>query len=196
MGSKRYKPSRYQMYNKIQDFFNKYDHKPGKCLLIGDTLKGTGTNTAIIDMLPEGCSVTVPDYPKVDIHNMPYDNNMFDYVIADQVLEHVKKPWVAVKEVKRVLKPSGWAILTTCLMNFVHGVPEDYFRFTPDGLKVLCEDFSYIEQAEGYGNINFITKLIKHKYKVPVKPNTTLAKEVTSNNDKKHLYLVWIIAKK
>lgn len=202
MGSKRYKPTRYYMYNRIQEFFNKYNHKLGKCLLIGDSIKGVGDdkvlikNTAIVDMLPEQSVVLAPTYPDVDIHEMPYKDNSFDYVIADQVLEHVRYPWIAVEEAKRVLKSGGWLILTTCLMNYVHGVPEDYFRFTPDGIRVLCEGFSIIEQAEGYGNPNFITKIMNNKYQTPVVPESKLANEVTSNNDHTNLYLVWIIAQK
>lgn len=201
MGNKRYKPSRYYMYNRIESFFKKYKHKPGKCLLVGDSLRGKGNNKieikniAIINMLPKRCEIIAPPYPDVDIMHMPYENNTFDYVIADQVLEHVKKPWLASLEVERVLKPNGWAIITSCLMNFIHGVPEDYFRFTPDGLKILFENLSYIEQAEGFGNLNFINKALTGKFKVPVKPGTPLEKEVMIN-DNKNLYLTWIIGRK
>lgn len=201
MGNKRYKPTRYYMYNRIQDFFNKYKLSSGSCLLVGDSLRGKGNgrveikNTAIIDMLPKGCNIIAPPYPDVDIMDMPYENETFDYVIADQVLEHVRKPWVASVEVERILKPGGWIIITSCLMNQLHGVPEDYYRFTPDGLKVLFENFSHVEQAEGFGNLNFIVNYFTGKYKKPVIKGSPLEKEVTTN-DNKNLYLVWIIARK
>ena len=84
MGSKRYKFSRYKMYTEIEKFLKSRDLKVGKCLLIGDTLKGAGSNTAITDMLPKECSILVPDYPEVDIQSMPYEDNSFDYVqLAD-----------------------------------------------------------------------------------------------------------------
>jgi len=47
---------------------------------------------------------TLTSFPKIDAHDLPYQNNSFDCVIANQVLEHVKKPWVCVKEFHRVLK--------------------------------------------------------------------------------------------
>lgn len=201
MGNKRYKPTRYYMYNRIQEFFNKYDHKSGECLLVGDSLRGKGNgkieikNTAIVDMLPPGCLITAPPYPDVDVMEMPYNNDSFDYVIADQVFEHVRKPWLAASEIERVLKPGGWAVITSCLMNFIHGIPEDYFRFTPDGLKVLFENLSYIEQAEGQGTLNFIVKALTGKLKGSVKPGTPLEEEVMVN-DNKNLYLTWIIGRK
>ena len=80
-------------------------------------------------------------------------------------------------------------------MNYVHGVPDDYFRFTPDGLNSLCENFSHIEQCEGTGNLDFIIKVLTGKRKNPVIPGSDLAKEACVNDDK-NLYLVWIIARK
>jgi len=189
------------MYNRIQEFFNKNYHSSGKCLLVGDSLRGKGNgkveikNTAITDMLPKGCDIIAPVYPDVDIQCMPYEDNSFDYVISDQVLEHVKRPWFAASEVIRVLKPGGWCVITTCLMNHIHGIPEDYFRFTPDGLRVLFEDLSYIEQSEGFGNLGFVVKSLTGGFKVPVKKETSLEKEVTKN-DNKNLYVVWVIGRK
>lgn len=195
MGSKRFKFSRYYMYNRIQEFFDNNNLSFGNCLVVGDTLEGKGSNAALSDMLPHGCKFTVPDYPEVDMQSMPYEDNTFDYVVSDQVLEHVKKPWIAVDEVHRVLKPNGLVVLTTCLMNYVHGVPDDYFRFTPDGLRSLCENFSHIEQCEGHGNLGFITKVLTGQRKAPVIPGSELAKEACIN-DNKNLYLVWVIARK
>ena len=202
MGNKRYKPTRYYMYNRIQDFFNSRNFKAGKCLLVGDSIKGVGDprdlvkNRAVLDMLPDGCKILAPAYPDVDIHHTTYDNEIFDYVIADQVLEHVKRPWVAADEIYRITKPGGYVVITTCLMNHVHGVPEDYFRFTLDGLRVLfAGNFTEI-RCEGYGNLDFIRKALTGKYRKPVVPGSKLAKEVTTNNDGKNLYLVWFIGQK
>lgn len=201
MGSKRYKYSRYAMYSAIEDFLNDYQPASGKCLVVGDSLEGKGDsrgsvrNTALIDMIPGTSEVVAPSYPTVDIHDLPYSEDTFDYVFADQVLEHVKKPWIAVEEVHRVLKPGGLTILTSCLINGIHGVPDDYYRFTPDGLRVLCERFSVIHQSQGMGDLNMALRCLKGKRGGNIKPGSW-GERRAMKNDGVNLIHVWIIATK
>ena len=62
------------------------------------------------DKFAEGYS-----YPKdtisVDITEIPFEENHFDYIICNHVLEHVPNDKIAISEFFRVLKPGGWAIL-------------------------------------------------------------------------------------
>lgn len=78
-----------------------------------------------------------PDYVG-SIENIPCGKDSFDAVFSIQVLEHVPNPSLALREVARVLKPNGVLLLTTNFMYPRHGVPFDFFRFTPDGLEELC----------------------------------------------------------
>ena len=48
-----------------------------------------------------------------DALNLPFSNHTFDTLISTQVLEHIEKPWIMVKEIYRVLKPNGKLIITT-----------------------------------------------------------------------------------
>ena len=48
---------------------------------------------------------------KMDIHKMPFEDNSFDVIFCNHVLEHVESDHIAMTEMKRVLKPGGWAIL-------------------------------------------------------------------------------------
>lgn len=47
----------------------------------------------------------------LDVMKMDIPDNTYDVVICNHVLEHVKDANVAMKEILRVLKPDGWAIL-------------------------------------------------------------------------------------
>lgn len=47
----------------------------------------------------------------MDIHRMPFADNSFDAVLCNHVLEHVADDRQALREILRVLKPGGWAIL-------------------------------------------------------------------------------------
>ena len=52
---------------------------------------------------------------------MPFENNTFDAVLCNHVLEHVTDDIIAMKEIVRVLKPGGFAILQ---VPFFHPVPD------------------------------------------------------------------------
>lgn len=47
----------------------------------------------------------------VDITNITFENNFFDYIVCIHVLEHIPDDVVAMKELYRVLKPGGIAFL-------------------------------------------------------------------------------------
>jgi SAM-dependent methyltransferase len=58
---------------------------------------------------------------KMDIQAMPFSENQFDVVLCNHVLEHVDDDGAAMKEIKRVLKSGGFAILQ---VPFFNPVPE------------------------------------------------------------------------
>lgn len=55
----------------------------------------------------------------MDAHSLELDNEIFDIVIADGILHHLTNLSQALNEIKRVLKPDGYAIITEPLgMNW------------------------------------------------------------------------------
>ncbi|MFD1818954.1 Methyltransferase domain-containing protein [Pseudarcicella hirudinis] len=48
---------------------------------------------------------------KMDLHNIPFEDNTFDVVFCNHVLEHVEDDIRCMQEMKRVLKPNGWGIM-------------------------------------------------------------------------------------
>jgi len=48
---------------------------------------------------------------KMDITNILYDDDVFDVILCNHVLEHIPDDKKAMQELFRVLKPGGWAIL-------------------------------------------------------------------------------------
>ena len=60
----------------------------------------------------------------MDIHQMPFADGSFDVVLCNHVLEHVQDDIQAMREICRVLRPGGWAILQ---IPFFKPVPAQTF---------------------------------------------------------------------
>jgi hypothetical protein len=41
------------------------------------------------------------------------------------------------------MQPDGWIVVTTLTSFPIHGFPDDYYRYTPSGLKLLLEDAGF-----------------------------------------------------
>lgn len=80
----------------------------------------------------------------VDAHAMPFEDNTFDFVYSLAVFEHLHSPWVAAKEILRVLKPGGRVYVLTAFMQHLHGYPHHYFNMTTMGAERIFSDFEII----------------------------------------------------
>jgi SAM-dependent methyltransferase len=82
-------------------------------------------------------------YPQFDLNYDIVLNKTFDVIFAEQVLEHVRYPYRSVRNVYRMLRPSGWFIVTTPFLIQIHLRDMDYTRWTPDGMKYLLEECGF-----------------------------------------------------
>lgn len=58
---------------------------------------------------------------KMDIQDIPFDDNRFDIIFCNHILEHVEDDIRAMHELYRVLKPQGWGIVQ-CPVNLDRAV--------------------------------------------------------------------------
>ncbi|WP_374701334.1 class I SAM-dependent methyltransferase [Methylobacterium sp. B1] len=56
------------------------------------------------------------------------------------VLEHTRKPWLVVQEMRRMLKPGGQVFIDWPFLQPVHGYPSHFFNATREGLTSIFED--------------------------------------------------------
>lgn len=59
-----------------------------------------------------------------EAENIPFKDNMFDFISCFDVLEHLKDPNIAINEIYRILKKDGYAIITTPACQSLYG-PHD-----------------------------------------------------------------------
>lgn len=69
---------------------------------------------------------------KMDITNIKYEDNLFDVVICNHVLEHIPNDQKAMLKLYRVLKPGGWAILQVPISLSLDKTCEDPTVTTPE----------------------------------------------------------------
>jgi SAM-dependent methyltransferase len=102
-------------------------------------------------------SFTSLNYPEFDLCAPLTEERRFDFVICEQVLEHVEDPQAAAANLRNLCAPGGHVIVTTPFLIKVHELPlyalRDYWRFTPRGLRVLLERAGLeVDTVEGWGN--------------------------------------------
>ncbi len=89
-----------------------------------------------------------------DLKTIPVDDSRFDFIIFNQVLEHLPEPVLVLKEMRRVLKPGAVILCTAPFFYEEHEQPYDFFRYTQFGLRHLFESTGYIiermDWLEGY----------------------------------------------
>lgn len=112
-------------------------------------IKPQTSNYVTFDMV-EGPNIDVVG----DILALSFPDKSFDTVISTQVLEHVRKPWVMVSEIERVLKSGGIAIVSAPFLVSYHADPHDYFRYTKEGMGSLFLDNGLeILECNSYGGL-------------------------------------------
>lgn len=87
----------------------------------------------------EYVGVDVVAHPAADlvgpVEQLPVADASFDLVLCTQVLEHCDDPAQAVRELRRVTAPGGRVLASTHGVQSYHPSPEDYWRWTHEGLK-------------------------------------------------------------
>jgi SAM-dependent methyltransferase len=73
---------------------------------------------------------------------LPVRSNGVDHVVLFEVLEHVPDPAAVLAEVRRVLRPDGTLVGSVPFLIGVHGQPDDFRRFTAQGLEQLLVAFN------------------------------------------------------
>jgi SAM-dependent methyltransferase len=92
-------------------------------------------------------------YPDYDICDRPVGFAVCDLLIAEQVFEHIPNPRKAAQNVFAMLRGGGHFLVTTPFLLKVHPFPQDFYRWTEDGIRFLLEDAGFVNVVTGsWGN--------------------------------------------
>ena len=96
-----------------------------------------------------------------DITKTDFKDNSWDVIVCVQTIEHIPNIWDLPKEISRILKPGGYAIIDCPWMYPYHGEPEfgDYWRMSKDGMKALFNNhLKLVGLHEGEQNTSCLFK--------------------------------------
>ena len=103
-----------------------------------------------------------------DLSDIPVEDERFDRILFNQVLEHIPEPPLVLAELYRVLEPGGLILCSVPLFYEEHQKPYDYFRYTQFALRKLFEDAGFvierIDWLEGYfGTVSYqFSQMYRH----------------------------------
>ncbi|MBD3300191.1 MAG: methyltransferase domain-containing protein [Candidatus Moranbacteria bacterium] len=102
----------------------------------------TASKVKILDIDPNSNADYIVDL--CENNSKVIKNNIFDWIVCTEVIEHVKNPFKAVQEMHRILKKGGMIFATTPFNFRIHGPLPDCWRFTKYGLEELFKKFDKI----------------------------------------------------
>ncbi|MCX6269990.1 MAG: class I SAM-dependent methyltransferase, partial [Bacteroidetes bacterium] len=103
---------------------------------------------------------------KMDTTNIPFNNESFDIVICNHVLEHIPDHMKALKEIFRILKPNGIAILQTPFSKLLKKNIEDE-AINTDELRLIF--YGQTDHVRVFSEPQFIQSLVTAGFIVDVK---------------------------
>jgi ubiquinone/menaquinone biosynthesis C-methylase UbiE len=110
----------------------------------------------------------------VEAEKFPFEDQFFDIVVANQILEHTKEMFWIVSEISRVLKPGGYALTGVPNLASLHNRVALLFGLQPTSIEVLgphvrgfaAPSFIQFVETDGY----FVNEAVKGSNFYPFPP--------------------------
>ncbi len=174
-------PSIYQLYmesplrttlrHELKQFVEKY------CNGLWTLDFGGGVYT-FEDLFERYCTINfdLDQKPRIagDLEGLPIKDDSVEAGICVDVLEHVQRPYLAVKEIHRVLKPGAPIWFHVPFVFNVHAYPSDYFRYSHHGLRQILEDAGFRDIEVNYKPYSGFFYTMSHIYRFIYEPRKPL----------------------
>lgn len=150
-------------------------------LKILDVGCGTGANLEMLSQFGEAEGVDVSaealDFCRArglenvkqgEAERLPYEDDAFDLVTGLDVVEHLDDDLAGLKEMRRVLRREGRALLFVPAFMFLWGVQDDIShhrrRYTLEGLKKVVRQAGFEVERATYVNLTFFAPILLGRF--------------------------------
>jgi SAM-dependent methyltransferase len=96
-----------------------------------------------------------------DAHDLPFREASLDALIVKNVFEHLRDPVTVREELRRVIKSGGKIYAKVPFMQPFHAVPDDYQRYSRNGLREFFKDFEIIKENISVGPSSAVSWLLR-----------------------------------
>lgn len=170
----------------------------GRTLVVGSKLHGPHRDYR--KNFPEAVGIDIEAGEGVDfVHDLEQPLNMgrFAHVVCHSVMEHVQRPWLMAENIENLLEDSGTIYLSVPWAWRFHSYPNDYWRISHEGLKVIFPRIEWkqylYELSDGgpypkklkkgltHGNIKYLPRSMLHAF--GVKRAVSESKTLPSSGD-------------
>lgn len=129
----------------ISELYDLAMDRPAKTLLnlgggtgqVSEILEYLGFHVINVDIEANDDGVRNFNHDLNSVNPLPFNPNSFDFVLCQEVIEHIENPWKLFRDISGVLKQDGYLILTTPNIQSSHSKTlfqkTNYFHwFTPE----------------------------------------------------------------
>ncbi|MDX1350102.1 MAG: class I SAM-dependent methyltransferase [Putridiphycobacter sp.] len=99
-----------------------------------------------------------------DLHDIPLEDNQYEVIFCNHVMEHVKDDLQCMKELYRIMKPGGWGIMQVPIDSSRTETYEDWSITTPEERE---KHFWQYDHVRLYG-LNYPKRLEEAGFKVDI----------------------------
>jgi ubiquinone/menaquinone biosynthesis C-methylase UbiE len=156
-------------------------------------LKNIGFDVSCADLYPQIFKLSGTEIKLANLdEKLPYDDNLFDYIVCVEGLEHIENPANAIREFSRLLKSGGTLIVSVPnIMNIeerlkwlFNGYTSHFKPLSSDALAKISREFGGMEEIAlhvnpiGYSEVRYLLEKtgfeIKQAYLDKPKKNSWL----------------------
>lgn len=138
------------LLNPIELFLSQFQSKVGRTLIVGSKIYSGREDRRLKYKDSVGIDMESGDGVDIVLNlecRLPANLGKFDHIECCSVLEHSKKPWLLTSNLEKLLVSGGTLFVEAPMVWRIHSYPDDYFRFTINGLKSLFSNIDWLGES-------------------------------------------------